>query len=70
MAFVFILQNIAYLEQGVFAATKSELLPMLCGKDREVLERSVALNNGASFDFQDGIELLFTWCREKMSHKY
>ncbi len=62
----FILQNITYLTQRVFAATKAELLPLLHGKDRKVLERSIALNNGISFDFRDSFDLLFAWCQEKL----
>ncbi len=63
----FILQNMTYLEKGIFAETKKELLPLLDGKDREVLERSIALNHGSSFAFQDSFELLFTWCQDKIS---
>lgn len=66
-AVFFILQNITYLEQGLFAATKKELLPLLRGKDCEVLKRSLALNSGATYDFQDNFNLLFTWCQEKMT---
>ena len=60
----FILQNLYYLKQGVFVGTKAELLPLLSGKDRAVLERSLELNNANTYDFADCFELLFAWCQE------
>ena len=62
----FILQNLHYLAQGRFIGTKSELLQVLCGKNRAVLERSMALSGGSEFDFEDNFELLFTWCQETL----
>ena len=62
----FILQNLHHLKHGVFIGTKAELLPVLSGKDRAVLERSLELNNSHSYDFADSFELLFTWCQETM----
>ena len=62
----FILQNLHYLKSGVFAGTKAELLPLLSGKDRAVLERTFELNNTDTYDFADSFELLFTWCQETM----
>lgn len=62
----FILQNLHYLNTGVFAATKAEMLRLLTGRDRAVLERAMELNRGAAFDFEDSFELLFTWCRESL----
>lgn len=62
----FILQNLHYLKSGVFAGTKAELLPLLSGKDRAVLERALELNNTDTCDFADSFELLFTWCQETM----
>ncbi len=60
----FILQNLYYLRRGVFAATKAELMQLLEGKDRAVMERSVELNSGAPCDFADSFQLLFDWCQE------
>jgi len=60
----FILQNLYYLNHGKFVATKAELLQRLEGKNREVLERSVSLNNGGGYDFTESFELLFSWCQE------
>ncbi len=62
----FILQNLYYLTHGKFVVTKAELLQGLVGKNKEVLERSVALNRGAAYDFTDSYELLFTWCQETL----
>lgn len=62
----FILQNLYYLTHGKFVVTKVELLHELEGKNREVLERSVVLNSGKSYDFTESFELLFTWCQETL----
>ena len=57
----FILQNLYYLQCGNFIATKGELLPLLDGLNRAVLERSIELSNGIHHDFQESFELLFSW---------
>ena len=62
----FILQNLYYLNHGKFVATKAELLQCFEGKNREVLERSVSLNNGGGYDFTESFELLFSWCQETL----
>ncbi len=62
----FILQNLYYLTHGEFVATKAELLPLLTGKNRMVLERSMELNRGVSFNFHESFTLLFTWCQETL----
>lgn len=62
----FILQNLYYLTYGKFVATKAELLQLSEGKDHEVLERSMTLNNCEKFDFGESFELLFTWCQETL----
>lgn len=62
----FILQNLHYLTHGKFVATKAELLQVLDGKNRAVLERSISLNNGEVYDFADSFELLFSWCQETL----
>lgn len=60
----FILQNLYYLTHGKFVVTKAELLQVLEGKNRAVLERSIMLNSGKSYDFAESFEFLFTWCQE------
>lgn len=62
----FILQNLHYLIHGTFVATKAELLQVLDGKNRAVLERSMILNNRGNFDFAESFDLLFTWCQETL----
>ncbi len=64
----FILQNIYYLENNKFIKTKSELLNLLNGKNREVLEISILLNNVKEYDFNKYFKLLFTWCRETLEN--
>ncbi len=63
----FILQNLYYLTHGKFVATKAELLQLLEGKNRAVLERSISLYNGGVYDFAESFELLFTWCQETLT---
>lgn len=62
----FILQNLYYLLHGKFVATKAELLTLLDGKNRAVLERCMEMNRGKAFDFAESFELLLTWCQETM----
>lgn len=62
----FILQNFFYLENGVFVQTKAELLPLLSGMDRLVLETALGLARGGPYDFEKAFSLLFTWCQETM----
>lgn len=62
----FILQNLYYLEHGEYIPTKAQLLPLLSGKNYAVLERSIELGSGASLDFSESFELLFTWCQDTM----
>ena len=62
----FILQNLHYLNHGVFAATRAELLTRLDGKHRAVLTRSMELNSGVCQDYADSFALLFSWCQETL----
>lgn len=64
----FILQNLHFLETGSFIGTKKELLAVLSGQDRQVLEASVALGSGRSFAFEEAFALLYSWCREALIH--
>lgn len=63
----FILQNVHYLNTGIFPASKSELLPLLSGKDRQVLEISIGMKSGGAYDFDAAYALLFDWCKETMT---
>lgn len=62
----FILQNLYYLRHGNYIATKSELLKLLEGKDRDVLAYSIQLNSGLPYNFEKCFQLLFTWCQETL----
>ena len=62
----FILQNLHYLEAGSFIHTKKELLAVLFGKDRQVLETAISLGSGAAFDFDQAFALLYSWCQEAL----
>lgn len=64
----FILQNLYYLANNVFIATKEELLPCLNGKHRKVLLRSIELTSGINHDFSESFELLFSWCQETLTY--
>lgn len=63
----FILQNLYLLRNGRFVLTKGELLPLLEGKDRAVMERMMSLSKGGAYDFDDSFALLFTWCQDTLS---
>lgn len=62
----FILQNLHYLNCGRFIPTKTELLSALAGKDRQVMETALALQNGMFLPFEQAFTLLFTWCQETL----
>lgn len=73
----FILQNKQYLESGVFAIRRAELLPLLSGTDRRVLQEE-GLASGSAPEAQETagakkrlsaegrFALLFDWCRETL----
>lgn len=63
----FILQNLYYLENGVFVGTKKELLDLLDGKDKQVLKSALSFNDNADYDFDEKFNLLFSWCKETMA---
>jgi predicted nucleotidyltransferase len=62
----FILQNLHYLETGSFLGTRLELLAALSGKDKLVLETSMALFSTGSYDYDVAFTLLHTWCQEAL----
>jgi hypothetical protein len=59
----FILQNLHYLETGMFVATKMELMERLTGENAEVLATAIALSNGDDLPFDSVFSLLHTWCQ-------
>lgn len=62
----FILQNLYYLQNGEFIATKAKLLPLLSENDRAVLEYAIQIGKGIEYDFAEGFELLFKWCQDTL----
>ena len=64
-AVFFILQNLYYLENGVFVSTKKELLARLDGNDKAVLETAMTIKD-TDFDFEEKFNLLFCWCKETL----
>ena len=63
----FILQNLYYLRTGVFRQTKKELLCVLEGEDREIMDLSLAIGAGQTYDFEQAFEKLFLWCQKTMT---
>ena len=55
----FILQNLLYLDSGVFAASRRELLPLLSGHDRQVM----SLTPGDP----DAFPALLGWCQATLA---
>ncbi len=63
----FVLQNLHYLNSGEFINSKAQLLDVLDGSDKAVLERSLAFSKGDKFELSDSFDLLFKWCRDKIN---
>ena len=62
----FVLQNVHYLESGVFLETKNELSKALTCTDKLVLDTAISMSRGEIFDFDKAFSLLFEWCKEKL----
>ena len=62
----FILQNIYYMENGVFYNSKNELTDHLDGISKEVMHLATALQNNSDYDFDYAFNLLFSWCQETL----
>lgn len=62
----FILQNLYYLEHGEYIPTKAQLLLLLSGKNRAVLDRAMQQIDTDTYDFADSFGLLFTWCQDTL----
>ena len=65
----YILQNKYYLRTGEYVITKKELLTRLQGKDLEILE--TAMNINESYDtekVEKAFLLLFDWCKETITN--
>ena len=66
----YLLQAVHYLRTGEYLATKRELLQSAHGTDREVLQLSIDLKNGADFSFEPTFALVFGWCRGILTEKF
>lgn len=62
----FILQNLIFLEDGVFYASKKELSRHLKGQDREVFAMLLKLQCGGEFDFEEAFDLLLSWLQNTL----
>jgi len=62
----FILQNLYYLESGVFAQTKAELTSRLAGQNKRIMESMMKLGAGEQFDFENEFSMLLDWCKDTM----
>lgn len=65
-AVFFIMQHLYYIRSGKFVSTKRELLECVQGEDKEVLELSVSLQNGADYDFEKAFSTVFVWCQNAL----
>lgn len=60
----FILQNLYFLKNGTFINSKKELIELLQGRDRLVLETLISFDRGETFDFDCIFDQLLNWCKE------
>ncbi len=60
-AFFFLIQNMHYLESGVFVTTRSTLKDRVCPADRDMLELG-ELPEG--YDFDRAFAEVFAWCQD------
>ena len=63
----FILQDLHAYRSGTFIRKACELAEVLQGNDRAVLQKYIALKNGADGCFDEDFELLFSWCADTMA---
>ena len=59
----FIIQNMYYIDSGIFIDKKRELIKHLKNKDKEVVEMAIMLKDNKEYDFNYAFDLLFTWCQ-------
>ncbi len=59
----FILQNMYYIDSGIFIATKRELIQHLKDNDKEVMEMAILIKDNKEYDFDYAFKVLFTWCQ-------
>ena len=62
----FILQNLYYLNNGVFIKTKKELLSLINGRDYAILNLAIKISSQEQYNFADSFNLLFSWCQDTL----
>ena len=60
----FILQNLHFLETGIFIPTKNQLVDVLSGSDREILSAAINFDDVKEYDFDAFFRLIFSWCQD------
>ena len=63
----FVPQNLHYLRTCVFPRTKAEMLPLLSGQDKQILERHFNLCAEGAYDFDEAFALIFSWCKDTLA---
>lgn len=62
----FIMQDLIYLETGIFYNSKSELLTALEGENKDVFTMSIEIQNHTDFEFDRAFSLLLSWCKNTL----
>lgn len=62
-ALFFLIQNLYYLESGVFVASKRELKNLVSGEDRVMLQLSELPEE---YDFDEAFRCVFQWCQNAL----
>ncbi len=64
----FIIQNIYYLNNGIFITTKQELLECVKGEDKRILKMTELLKNSSEYNFDEVFADIFQWCKKTLIH--
>ena len=64
----FILQDLSYLDSGIFFNRKQELLETLTGQEREILLRGIDMSTEKSYDYEESFTCLFEWCQSRLQN--
>ncbi len=64
----FIIQNIHYLNTGIFITTKQELLECVKEEDKRILKIAELLKNSSEYNFDEVFADIFQWCKETLIH--
>lgn len=59
----FVIQAVYFYNNGKYIRSKKELLPLLNGPEKEILEIAVKLKNGANTSFEEMTKKLFNWAK-------